>query len=89
MRLSVGPYEAVDVELGIVHRVPKVASVPPGLDGVAGGILDFMQQALVHPIPDEASLQDPTCVSMRMLLAMRWLLASYRSGPGHCWLWAE
>ena len=89
MWLSVGPYEAIDVELRIVHGVPKVASVPPGLDGVAGGILDFMQQALVHPVPDEASLQDPTCISMRMLLAMRWLLASYRSGPGHRWLRVE
>ena len=56
VRLAVGPDEAIDVELGIVNRIPKIASVAPGLYGLAVGILDFVQQALVHPVPDEASL---------------------------------
>jgi len=54
--LSIGPDEAIDVELGIMHRVSKIASVPPGLYCLAACILDLVQQPLIHPIPDEASL---------------------------------
>ena len=60
VRLAVGPYQAVDVELGVMHRVPKVASIAPGLYSLAVRILNFVQQALIHPIPDESSLRAAT-----------------------------
>jgi hypothetical protein len=51
----VRPDQAVDTELGIVDRVPKVAAVAPVLHLLAS-LLRGGDYTLVHPIPNEASL---------------------------------
>ena len=54
---AVRPHQAVDVELGIVHRLPEIAPVAPELHLLPLPVLATRVQALVHPVPDEAPLQ--------------------------------
>ena len=55
VRRPVWPNQAIDAKLGIVYRIPKVSAIPPILHRLAilfsGG-----HNALVHPVPDEATL---------------------------------
>ena len=52
---AVRPDEAVDAELGVVHRVAEIAPIAPVLDLLA--VLHSLgHDALVHPVPDEAAL---------------------------------
>lgn len=52
----VRPNETVDAELCIVDGIPKITPIAPCLNFIALHILHFVQQPLVHPVPDEAPL---------------------------------
>ena len=58
MRHAVGPDQAIDAELCVVHWIAKVATIAPGLNLPPFSVFHFVQQPLVHPVPDEATLQE-------------------------------
>lgn len=54
---AVRPNQAVDAELGVVDGVPKITPIPPVLKGLPAGRNPLLDETLVHPIPDEPTLQ--------------------------------
>jgi hypothetical protein len=58
---AIRPNQAVDAELCIVDGIPKVSTIAPSLHLITLHVLDRVQEALVHPIPDEAALHPTRC----------------------------
>ena len=55
--LPVGPDHAVDAELGVIREAAKVPSIGPVLHLLAPRPWGLVDQPLVYPVPNEASLQ--------------------------------
>lgn len=57
MGLPIRPDHAIDAELGIIREAAKVSSVGPVLHLFAPRDLCCVEEALIHPVPNEPPLQ--------------------------------
>ena len=64
----VRPDKPVDAELSIVNRVSKIAPIAPILH-LPAVFLGSGDNTLVHPIPDEATLERAGALSRRVIAA--------------------